>query len=359
MKIMPMLLAIPACLMLHACGSEEKPTGSSGPPPAMAVQVHVLRPSLLRNTISTTGTLVANEEVEIRSEVSGRVTSIGFKEGAKVQAGQVLVRLNDDDLQAQLRNAEAALKLAKLTEERQQQLLDVKGISQEAFEGTQVDRIAKEAQVDELKAQIAKTTIRAPFPGMIGLRSISEGGYVAPTTLIATLTQTDPMKLDLNVPERFGRDMQAGTSVAFTIQGDTTGYTAEVYAVEPRVDPATRTVKVRARSSNPHGRLVPGSFARVNVDLGTVKDALTIPTEGLIPDIQGQTVILIKDGKAKTARVEIGSRTETEVQLISGVQPGDTVVTSGLLTVKEGMALRPADVAGERQDTTQSASVKE
>src|SRR5687768_2459703 len=198
-------------LLLASCADDEKAAEPTGPPPAMAVQVHVLTPAPLKNSITTTGSLLANEEVEIRSEVSGRVTSIGFKEGQKVQQGQVLVTLNDDDLQAQLRNAEAGLKLAKLTEERQKQLLDVKGISQEAFESTQVERIGMEAQVDNLKALIAKTTIRAPFNGTIGLRSISEGGFVDPTTLIATLTQTDPIKLDLNVPERYGREIRSGT----------------------------------------------------------------------------------------------------------------------------------------------------
>ena len=354
-----LLFALPAILLIASCGEDERSSGTSGPPPAMAVQVHVLRPQPLENTFTTTGTLLANEEVEIRSEVSGRITTIGFKEGSKVQAGQVLVRLNDDDLQAQLRNAEAGLELAKLTEGRQKQLLEVKGISQEAFEGTQVERVGMEAQVDNLKALIAKTTIRAPFTGTIGLRSISEGGFAAPTTLIATLTQTDPIKLDFNVPERFGRDLQDGTTVQFTIEGDTTAYSATIYAIEPRVDPGTRTVRVRARSPNPEGILVPGSFARVKVNLGTIADALTIPTEGLIPDIQGQTVMLMKEGKAKTTRVEIGLRTETEVQLLSGVQPGDTVVTSGLLAVKEGLSIRPANTDVQRADTAQSASVKE
>lgn len=346
-------MPVVALVFLASCGGSEEQAQAGGPPPPMAVQVHVLKERPLENSFTTTGTLVANEEVEIRSEVSGRVTSIGFKEGMKVKAGQVLVGLNDDDLQARLRNAEAALRLAKLTEERQRQLLEVKGISEQAFESTEVERIGREAEVDNLKALIAKTTIRAPFNGVIGLRSISEGGFVSPTTVIAVLTQTDPIKLDFTVPERYGPEMRPGNKVDFTLEGDTTTYTAEIYAVEPRVDAGTHTVRIRARTPNPDDVLMPGSFARVEVGLRTIPDALTVPTEALIPDIQGQTVMVMKDGKAKTVRVEIGLRTQNAVQLISGVQPGDTVITSGLLAVREGMPLRPAEVKEIPQEETQ------
>jgi membrane fusion protein (multidrug efflux system) len=351
--------ALALTLLLAACGSggdEQKAAG--GPPPAMAVQVHVLQGRPLENAFSTTGTLLPNEEVELRSEVSGRVTHIGFQEGTRVSAGQVLVRINDDDLQAQLRKAEAALKVARDSEERQKQLLDVEGVSREVYDATVSQRIGMEADVDHLRAQIAKTTIRAPFSGSIGLRSISEGGYVSPTALIARLTQTDPMKLDFTVPERYGRQMRPGTQVAFSLEGDTTHYTAEVYAVEPSVDATTRTVRVRARSANKEGRLMPGAFAKVDVKLETIADALTIPAEALIPDIQGQKVMVMKGGKAQSVRVDIGIRTENEVQLISNVQPGDTVITSALLAVRDGMPVRPAAMKGSTSgtDTTRTGN---
>ncbi len=333
-------------LLLAACGGKQDQPQQTGPPPAMAVQVHVLKGAPLDHAFTTTGTLLPNEEVELRSEVSGRVTHIGFQEGGKVGAGQVLVRINDDDLQAQLRKAEAGLKVAQDSEARQKQLLDVDGVSREVYDATVAQRIGMQADVDDLRAQIAKTTIRAPFSGSIGLRDISEGGFVSPSALIARLAQTDPMKLDFTVPERYGREIRPGTRVGFTLEGDTSRYTAEVYAVEPSVDPTTRTVRVRARSQNPDGRLMPGAFAKVDVRLETIPDALTIPAEGLIPDIQGQKVMVMKGGKAQSVRVEIGIRTENEVQLISNVQPGDTVITSALLAVRDGMAVRPAERKG-------------
>ncbi|HMN04565.1 MAG TPA: efflux RND transporter periplasmic adaptor subunit [Flavobacteriales bacterium] len=336
--------AVALLLVAAGCGGKDKggPQGGMGPAGPMAVQIHVLSPAPLSNSFTASGTLLANESVEIQSEVNGRVTAIGFNEGERVAAGQVLVRINDDDLQAQLRKAQADLQLAQVTEERQAQLLQAKGISQEAFDATQAQRIGKQAEVDNLRALIAKYTIRAPFSGTIGLRNMSAGGFVSPNTPIATLTQSDPIKLDFSMPERFARQLRPGSKVSFTLEGDTTQHVAEVYAEEASVDLATRSIKVRARCANPAGRLVPGSFAKVNVLLETITDALTIPAEALVPDIQGEKVMVMKGGKAQSVRVHTGIRTETTVQLISNVQPGDTVITSALLAVRDGMPVRPA-----------------
>lgn len=330
-------------LALAGCGAGKADKGGGkGPGGPMAVQVAVLKAGPLANTLSGSGSLLANESVNLQSEVGGRITAISFREGGAVQAGEVLVQINADDLKAQLKKAKAELQLAQLTEGRQEQLLKVNGISQDAFDATRAQRISKQADVDNLQALLAKATIRAPFSGVVGLRSISPGGYVAPGTPIATLTQTDPIKLDFDVPEQVGRQVKPGTTVQFTVTGDTTRHKAEIYAIEPGVSTDTRTVRVRARTANRDGRLAPGSFARVFLDLGTIPDALTIPAEGVIPDIQGQSVMVMRGGKAKAVRVELGLRTESEVQLISGVQAGDTVITSGLLAVREGMAVTPA-----------------
>ncbi len=333
-----MLLLLPFTLL--ACsGEEEMKRGDAAPP--MAVQVHVLEPAPLDNDLVTTGTLMANEEVDLTSELAGRVTAIGFKEGGTVSAGQVLVRINADELQAQLRKAEANLKLATDDEGRKKQLLAVSGISQEQYDATQANVTGLQADVDDLRARIAKATIRAPFGGKVGLRSISEGGYVGTNTMIAKLQQTDPMKIDFAVPERYGRSMKEGNTITFSMEGDTARYTGEVYAVDPRVDATTRTVRVRARSANKDGRLIPGAFAKVEVQLEHLEDALVVPAEALIPDIQGQKVMLMKAGKAVSARVQLGLRTATSVQLASGVEPGDSVIVTGLLAIRDGSSVRP------------------
>lgn len=330
-----------AVALLVACGGEAEQAPQGAPMQAMAVQVHVLRPGVLDNRLTTTGTLLANEEVEIVSELAGRVQALNFQEGGGVAAGQVLVHINDDELQAQLRKAEANLKLAQDDEARKRQLLAVKGISQEQYDAAMTQMAALQADVDDLRARVAKCTIRAPFNGTVGLRMVSEGGYVAPNTRIATLRQTDPIKLEFAVPERHGRELRAGTAVDFFLEGDTAHYAAEVYAVDPSVDATTRTVKVRARTHNRGGRLLPGAFAKVDVRLERMNDALVVPAEALVPDIQGQKVLLMKGGKAVSARVQTGIRTAEEVQLTSGVQPGDTVIVSGLLALKDGAPVQP------------------
>ena len=328
-------------LLLAACGGSDEQVAGGGVMPPMAVQVHVLQAEALDNSITTTGTLLPNEEVDLVSELAGRVTLIGFQEGGNVSAGQVLVRISDDEIQAQSRKAEANLKLGTDDEGRKKQLLAVSGISQEQYDASQAQLAALQADADNLRAQVAKSTIRAPFSGKVGLRSISEGGFVGSNTLIAKLQQTDPMKVEFAVPERYGRIMKAGALIHFTMEGDTSTYSGEVYAVDPSVDATTRTVKVRARSSNKDGRLFPGAFAKVDVRLEKLNDALIVPAEALIPDIQGQKVLLMKGGKVVSARVQLGIRSANSVQLTRGVQPGDSVIVTGLLALREGAAVRP------------------
>lgn len=346
----PLLSGILLAVFTSSCGSGPEPTSGRGQGGPLQVNIQVLKARPLDNIIQTTGSLLANESIDVRSEVAGRVTEIGFKEGSEVTKGQVLLRINDDDLQAQLRKAGLAVQLASDDEGRKKQLLEVKGISQQAYDDARIALQSAEADRANLQAMIAKTVIRAPFNGKIGLREVSVGGYVSPNTLITNLQQVTPMKIDFSVPERFGREVEPGRNIDFTLDGDTTQYKAEIYAVAPAVDMASRTVGVRARNPNTHGRLRPGSFAHIRVELAHEANALMIPTEALIPDIEGQKVLLIKGGKAVSARVQTGIRTSTEVQLTSGVQPGDTVITTGLLQLRDGMAVAAAPQTANAAD---------
>lgn len=339
-------------LLWASCGDGKGQGQKQGPNGPMQVRVKVLRPEPLSNTVQATGSLLANESVDVRSEVAGRIVSIGFQEGSTVKQGQELVRINDDDLQAQLRKAGLAVQLTQDDEARKKQLLAVNGISQQDYDDARIALQSAEADRDNLQAQIAKTSIRAPFSGKIGLRQVSMGGYVSPNTLITGLQQVSPMKIEFSVPERYGREIAAGKKVSFTLDGDTTSYEGVIYALDPAVDPTSRTITARARNPNADGRLRPGSFVRVNVALAQVDDALMIPTEALIPDIQGQMVLLIKGGKAVEARVQTGIRTSTDVQLVSGVQAGDTVITTGLLQLRAGMPVKTAPPEkGENNDS--------
>lgn len=340
------LLFFPALLLMAGCGGNNYGEEARERPP-MTVQVVVLQPRPLDHAMIATGTLLANEEVELVSEMAGRVTHIGFEEGGTVGAGQVLLRINDDDLQAELRQVEANLQLARDDEQRKEQLLAVNGISREAFDASHANRIALEAQADVLKARIAKTVMRAPFSGAIGLRQVSPGAYIAAGAPIARLRQLSPIKIEFALPERSGRGLRPGAPITFTIEGDPTRYQGTVYAVEPGVDAANRTVSVRARHPNPEGTLVPGSFARVEVALDRITDGLTVPTESIMPDIQGQKVYVLRDGKVTSQRVDIGIRLPKAVQLTSGVQAGDTVLVTGLLAVRDGMPVKAIPMGNE------------
>lgn len=351
-------LVFSGSLLLTACGGDEAAGNAGGARPPMAVQVHVLEPSALDNSIITTGTLMANEEVDLVGELAGRITEIGFAEGGKVTKGQVLLRINDDELQAQLRKVAANMQLATDDLDRKERLMEVNGISQEQLDGTRAKHASLQAEADELRARISKSTIRAPFNGKVGLRSVSEGGYVSNNAIIAKLQQLDPIKIEFAVPERYGRMMTPGTMIDFTLEGDTAIYKGEVYAADPSVDAATRSVRVRARSANQSGLLLPGSFAKVEVRLERMDNALVVPAEALVPDIQGQKVLLIRQGKVASQRVQTGIRTGNKVQLTTGVQAGDSVLVTGLLAVREGMPVSAIPSSAVRTSTVKDSTAR-
>ncbi|MFT3885473.1 MAG: efflux RND transporter periplasmic adaptor subunit [Flavobacteriales bacterium] len=352
---LPFLAVLPA-IALAACSASSAKDQKKGPQGPLAVGTVVLAAQPLDQVIMSTGTLLPNEAVNVLSEVSGRITAISFTEGGTVTAGQVLVRINDDDLQAQLRKADLSVQLAEQEEQRKKQLLAVSGVSQEVYDQSRIQWESGKADADNLRALIAKTTIKAPFSGRIGLRQVSVGGYVSPSTLIASLQQTDPIKIEFTVPERYGRQLHAGSGITFTVDGDTATYSGEVFAMEPAVDASSRSIRVRARTNNHAGRLSPGAFAHVSVRLDRLPDALMVPTEAVVPDIQGQKVLLIKNGLVKSARVTLGTRQENSVQLTSGVAVGDTVITTGLLAARDGMPVKPGAIQalGEQPDSTSS-----
>lgn len=351
-------LVLSGSMLLTSCGNDEEAVNDVGARPPMAVQVHVLEPAALDNAIITTGTLMANEEVDLVSELAGRITEIGFAEGGKVSKGQVLLRINDDELQAQLRKVSANMQLATEDVGRKERLLEVKGISQEQFDGARANQASLQAEADELRARISKSTVRAPFNGKVGLRSVSEGGYVSNNAIIAKLQQVDPIKIEFAVPERYGRMMTPGTIIDFTLEGDTATYKGEVYAADPSVDAATRSVRVRARSANENGLLLPGSFAKVEVRLERMDNALVVPAEALVPDIQGQKVLLIRQGKVSSQRVQTGIRTGNKVQLTTGVQAGDSVLITGLLAVREGMPVSAIPSSAVKTSTVKDSTAR-
>ncbi|MEZ4802291.1 MAG: efflux RND transporter periplasmic adaptor subunit [Gelidibacter sp.] len=314
---------------------------------AMSVKGEVLKPQIFEDNLSLSGSLEANEEIDIRSEVSGVVESINFEEGSKVNKGQVLFRVNDIELRAQLSKAKTAENLASENQRRARLLLDKQAISQEEYDISNADFESAKAESQLIAAQLSKTTVRAPFSGTIGLRSISKGTYVMPTTPIAKLVNTNQLKITFSIPEKYASQMKVGNNLTFTTSDSKEEYQATIYAIEPQVDVTTRTLKMRAIADNAEGKLFPGTFANVLLPLETVNDALLVPTESLIPIQNGKVIFVSQGGKAKQVEVETGTRTDSMVRILSGIKAGDTILTSGVMSLKNGTSVK-VDLSNSR-----------
>jgi membrane fusion protein (multidrug efflux system) len=314
-----------------------KPVGGA---PAMRVNGVVVKPEKFSNSISVVGSIEANEQVQIRSQVSGIVNNIFFKEGSLVSKGQVLFKIDDSELRAQLVQAQTKQHLAQENERRAKLLLQKEAISQEEYEVAQADLIALKAQTQLIQAQLAKTAVKAPFSGRIGLRSVSEGEYLSPATIVANLVNSNPVKITFSVPEKYSNQVKVNTELSFSVSGSDKKFTAKVYAIEPRIDAATRTLQLRATAENTDGSLIPGSFVNIALPLTTLDDAILIPTEAVIPVQNGKKVFISENGKAKEVKIETSARTEKQVLVSSGLKEGDTVLTTGVMSLKKGIPVK-------------------
>ena len=291
-------------------------------------------PQTFDNNLSLSGSIEANEQVEIRSEVSGIVEAIYFQEGSNVSKGQVLFKVNDLELRAQLRQTSTREGLASENERRAKLLLQKEAISQEEYDLARADLKSAQAQSQLIRAQIAKTAVRAPFSGRIGLRSISPGTYITPAILVAKLVNTGKLKITFSIPEKYATQVKTNTNITFTISGSTEKFTAKVYAIEPEVAVATRTLQVRAITDNKNGKLLPGTFADVELPLDIIKDAIVVPTEAIIPVQNGKKVFISSNGQAKEVMIETATRTDASILVLSGLKAGDTIITSGVMSLK-------------------------
>jgi len=310
----------------------------------LPVTAIVLKPEVLTNKVLATGTVLANEEVELRSEAIGKIERILFSEGSRVKKGALLVKINDDELQAQKVKAESQRRLAQEKERRRKQLFEKQGISPEDYESALSELNELSAEIQLINARIEKTEVRAPFDGIIGLRYVSEGSYVSPTIRIANLQNLESVKLDFAVPEKYVSSVRKGQSVYFRISGRSERFEGTILAVEPKIDPVTRNVLLRAMSSNTTGKIMPGAFAEVELVLEQIQGAVMVPTQALVPDLEGQKVYVSRGGVAQEVRVQIGLRTEDKVQVTQGLSPGDTLLTTGLLQVVGGAPLKLVEV---------------
>ena len=294
----------------------------------------VVQPRSVSENVEVPGSLLPFEETQIRAEVSGRVVQLNIEEGSVVSSGSLLVKLFDADLQAQLRKLEVQLKIAEKTAERQRELLSISGISQQEYDLSTLNADNLKADIEATKIDISKTEIRAPYAGKVGLRNVSLGSYLSPSDIITTLRQVNQLKLEFSVPEKYAKDIAKGYRVKFKVDGGEKEHKAIVLATESSVDQNTRTLKIKAVVSESHPELVPGVFAKVNLQLGKDSQALMVPSQAVIPQSRSKQVILLRKDSAVFTIVETGVRDSAYVQILSGLKSGDTVVTSGLMSVR-------------------------
>ena len=309
-------------------------------PPPMGVTGIVVSSQSIEDKIYSSGSLIAKEEVDIRNEIPGKITSILFKEGTRVRKGETLLTLYNSDLLAQLKKLQLQKDIAQKTEERQKDLLIVNGISKQDYELSQNQLLTILADIELIESNISKTRIEAPFDGIIGLKTVSTGAFLAINTRIASIQSVNPIKLEFALPERYRSMISDTSTISFTSESSEGIFRGRIYAFEPKIDLQTRSVFVRALCSNDQLKLFPGAFVHVEIPLKKIENAILIPTQALIPELKGQKVFITKNGKAEKIAVETGIRNDSTIQIKAGLTEGDTVLITGLMQMRQGMSLK-------------------
>jgi membrane fusion protein, multidrug efflux system len=325
--------AIVSCKQKKDSGAPP-PGGGGGPLPAIEVEGKVVKSSTINEIIESSGTILANENTEIRPEVSGRIIQLNIKEGAVVPQGTLLVKIYDEDLQAELKKLQVQLQIAEKTEERQKDLLKIGGIAQQDYDLSILQVSNIKADIELIRVSIGKTEIRAPYLGRLGLKAISPGAYITPSNLLTTITQVNQLKIEFSVPEKYSSQIRNGLSLEFSTEGSSKTYKATILARESSVDETTRNLRIRALVQGVDEFMVPGSFAKVKMILGRNDNALMIPSNSVIPQARNKQVAVYRNGIADMVAITTGARDSTDVQVLTGLKAGDTLITSGLLFVK-------------------------
>jgi len=326
--------------LISSCGSKEKdPKVFHKKSPAsstLSVEGFIVQPTVLNSSIEVAGTLLPFEETEIHPEVAGKVVMLSIREGAVVRKGTLLARLFDGDLQAQLHKLNVQLQIAKKTQERQEELLKIGGISQQDYDLSLLNVSTIKADMQILQASINKTIIRAPFDGKIGFKNISIGAYITPATVITTIQQVSKLKLEFSIPEKYTGKVAIGNNVAFSTESSGKKYFAKIIATESGITAETRSLKVHAIVENVDKGITSGGFAKVNFDMGYNNQAIMVPSQAIIPEARDKKVIKYQNGTAGFVTVVTGTRDSSKVEILSGLAIGDTIITTGLLSIKPG-----------------------
>jgi len=322
---------------LHSNKGSVPPGMGGGSRQPLYASGYVLVPTQMSVLLNLNGSLLPDEEVDLAFETSGKVVGIYFEEGRRVKKGALMAKINDRPLQAQLLKLQAQKKLVEEREFRQRQLLDRDAISRESYDQVATELQSIEADIMLIEARIAETELRAPFDGTVGLRMISEGAFATTQTNIVRLVKTSPLKIEFSIPERYAGEIVPGFPITFSVDGFPNPFEANVYAIDPMIDINIRTIGVRALYPNTNNELNPGRSVSITAQLSQIENAVSIPTEALIAEMEGEKVYIYKNGKAKEVKVSTGLRTESHIQIRSGLHFGDTLLTTAILQLREGL----------------------
>jgi len=333
-------LLIVSLLLIASCKSDKKGSTPSGKAPrkgsvqgdraSVMVDVIIAGSNEVTSSLEVNGSVIANEMVELRPETSGRLVYLNIPDGAKVKEGTILARVNDADLQAQLGQQKTQLELAMKTEKRLADLLKVNGVNQADYDVALSQVNTVQSNIKVLNAQLDKTVIKAPFTGELGLRQVSQGAYVSPSTLLGTLQQTDKVKIDFTIPETYTDIFKKGDKIRILTASSKESLEAAITAIEPQINSVTRNIKVRAFLTT--GVILPGAFVKVILDQNW--QSIMVPSNAIIPDALSNQVVVVHKNKAVFTNVETGIRNENQIELIKGVNVGDSIIVSGMLFVR-------------------------
>lgn len=290
--------------------------------------------------IRSVGSLRAFEAVELAAEMSGKVSEILFDEGSQVEKGKVLLKINDDDLQAQLRRYQFQEKTMSEKLERQRILFQREAISQESFDAVQTEYNVLKADMELLEVKISRCVVRAPFSGITGFRNVSQGAYISPGMSITQLVDISKLRVEFSIPEKYNTLKLMGMNIFFTTEGSQVQNEAKIYAMEPQVDNKTHTLIIRALYNNSSMKLRPGMLARVVIPTTAIEEHLLVPSEAIIPSMEGKSVWVVKNGKAQSVNVSTGIRLEKLVEVTRGLAVGDSVIITGLMQIREGSPVK-------------------
>ncbi len=336
MKYLP-IIGLCCAILFNSC-EKEKPTVSRSPQGSggLVVEYFVAQPTYFQTTVSTTAEIIPSEAVVLRAPVSGTVLAINFREGSYVQKGQSIIQLDDRAWKAQIKGLEAELNRLKSDLERKRILLKVEGATQQEVDVIVAEMATIQAQMEELRVNIQLANVSAPFSGQVGLRDFSVGSYMGQGDEITTLADVQSLKVEFNLPERYQNEVSM--NMEMSVIADTDTFPASIYAIDPIINPESRTLRARARISNENkGTLRPGVFATVILPTQVSESALLVPTQVVVPEINVQTLYVAKNGTAVRREVTLAGRNSDMVQIVAGLTPGDTVITTGLLQVKDGL----------------------